>query len=51
MSIKTYIKQKIKMLRQEFCMNLTTSEIAHLYELKTEVAVDNYVQDLFMRKL
>ena len=51
MSIKSYIKEKIKMLRKEFYMNLTESELAHFYELKTEIAVDNYVQDLFVKKL
>lgn len=51
MDIKKYIKAKIQFLRREFCMNLTDEEIAHFYELKTEIAVDNYAHDLFMVKL
>jgi hypothetical protein len=49
--IKKYIKAKIKFLESEFNMKLIEEEISHLYELKTEIAVDNYIHDLFMIKL
>ena len=49
--LKTYIKGKIKMLRKEFHIRLTESEIQHLKSLQTEIAVDNYCHDLFMKRL
>lgn len=47
--MKTYINDKIKMLRKEFHIRLTESEIQHLKSLKTEIAVDNYCRSLFDR--
>jgi len=49
--LKKYIKEKIRMLTKEFHFNLTNEELHHFYELKTEVAVDNYAHDIFVRKL
>lgn len=40
--LKTYIKKKIEMLEKDFCIRLTNTQIRHFYELKTEIAVDNY---------
>ena len=47
--LKVYIKDKIKMLKKEFHIRLTESEIQHLNSLKTEIAVDNYCRSLFDR--
>lgn len=47
--LETYIKDKIEMLRTEFKIRLTKSEIQHLKSLKTEIAVDNYCRSLFDR--
>ena len=49
--IKKYIRDKLKMLRDEFCLKLTDAEIAHLYALKTENDVDNYAHQLLRDKL
>ena len=46
-----YIQAKIHMLRNDFYINLTNSEIAHFYSLKTESAVDQYAHDIIMEKL
>lgn len=48
--LKKYIKTKIKFLKQ-FGIYPNEKEKEHMYSLKTEVAVDNYVHDLFMVKL
>ncbi len=48
---QTYIKEKIKMLRKDFHIRLTDEEIAHIHSLETEIAVDNYCHDLFMKLL
>lgn len=50
-NIKTYIDNKIYMLRNDFKMKLTKSEIAHMQTLTTENQVDNYAHSLFMEKL
>ena len=47
--LETYIKEKIQMLREEFKIRLTKSEIQHMKSLKTEIAVDNYCRSLFDR--
>lgn len=47
--METYIKDKIKMLRKEFHIRLTESEIQHMKSLKTEIAVDNFCRSLFDR--
>lgn len=41
MSLKDYRKRKLKML-DEFCIKLSDAEMYHLYELKTEIAIDNF---------
>jgi hypothetical protein len=50
-SIKTYIKGKIRMLTKDFYMRLTDEEVTHMKSLKREIDVDNYVHDLFQKKL
>lgn len=47
--LKDYIKQKIKMLEDEFYIYLTESEINHMHGLKNEIQVDNYAIDIIMR--
>lgn len=47
--IKSYVKQKIKMLERDFRIVLKPEEIKHFNELKTEIAVDNYALKLIMR--
>ena len=47
--LETYIKDKIEMLKIEFKIRLTESEIQHMKSLKTEIAVDNYCRSLFDR--
>ena len=50
-SIKTYIKQKIRMLQRDFRLHLTEEEINHLQSLKREIDVDHYAHDIIMNKL
>lgn len=48
---KTYVKEKIRMLKKEFCIPVTSEEKEHFYSLKNEIQVDNYVKTLIMKKL
>lgn len=50
-SIKTYIKHKIRMLQRDFRLHLTEEEINHLQSLKREIDVDHYAHDIIMNKL
>lgn len=49
-SLKTYIKEKIKMLTDPrgFALKLTDADIQHFNELKTEIAVDNFARKIIM---
>ena len=38
-----YIKQKLKILRRDFCIEPTEEEIAHLNTLTTQVTIDNAI--------
>ena len=49
--LNQYIKGKLKMLQDEFCLKLSTTEIAHMQSLKTERQVDNYAKSLLNAKL
>lgn len=49
--MEAYIAQKIKMLRKDFNIRLTTTEIKHMKSLQTEVSVDNYARTLILKKL
>lgn len=40
-SLKSYRKMKLKMLK-EFYIQLTDEQLAHMNELKTEIAIDNF---------
>lgn len=46
-----YIGGKIMMLTDEFCIRLTEAEIDHMWSLKSEKAVDQYVHDILVEKL
>ena len=49
--MEAYVAQKIKMLRKDFHIRLTTAEIKHMKSLQTEISVDNYVRTLISTKL
>lgn len=49
--IKTYRKMKIKMLHDDFCINLADEEKQHINNLKTEIAIDQYCRTLIKRAL
>lgn len=42
MSFKTYKKMKLRMLRRDFCINLTEEELARYNTLDTEIKVDQF---------
>ena len=50
-SIKSYIKEKIRMLKKDFFIKLTDEEINHLKSMTRDIDVDHYVHDLIMKKL
>lgn len=50
-TLKTYIKRKIKMLEEEFLIDLTRSEIEYIKSLKSEIEVDQYAHRLIVEKL
>lgn len=49
--IKTYIKRKIRMLKEDFYLNLTEEEISHMKSLKRDIDVDHYAHTLLNNKL
>lgn len=51
MTLKQYIKEKIRMLMDDFCIDLSKEEIEHMRSLKTEIEVDNYARYLFDHNL
>ena len=50
-SLSQYIKEKLRMLKEDFCVKLTYAEVTHLKSLKTEIQVDQYAHDLLVKKL
>lgn len=50
-SLKAYINAKIKMLTEEFLIELTKADIEHMRSLKTEIQVDNFVRKIFIDRL
>lgn len=50
-TIKTYIKEKIRMLQKDFFIRLTDENITHLKSLTREIDVDHYAHDLIENKL
>ena len=51
LDIKTYRKMKIKMLQEDFYINLTDEEKKRLNALKTEIAIDQYCRTLIKKAL
>ena len=47
MSLESYKKAKIRMLKKEFCIQLTEEQEEHINSLQSEIAIDNYVRGLF----
>ena len=45
--LKSYINEKVDMLRSDFHINLTASESINLWASKTEVEVDNKMRKIF----
>lgn len=50
-SIKTYINRKIRMLARDFFIYLNDEETEHLKSLKREIDVDNYIHDIYEKRL
>lgn len=46
--IDSYRIRKIKILSTEFLINLSAEQIHHLYELDTEIAIDNAARKIIM---
>ena len=46
-----YAKEKIKLLRRDFHVPLTETEINHISALKSDIAIDNYARGLILAKL
>ena len=44
-----YIKEKLKILRRDFCINPTEEEIAHLHTLTAQIPIDNAVITIMKR--
>lgn len=49
-TLKQYIKEKIRMLKKDFFIKLTDEQIAHMKSLKNEIQVDNYAHDLIFNR-
>ena len=49
--LKVYIRDKIKMLQNDFCIKLTPGEVNEMYKCNTHRAVDIYVRGILNRKL
>ena len=45
-SINEYRKLKLEMLRKDFGVGVTGAEEAHLNELQSEIAIDNYCRKI-----
>lgn len=50
-SMTAYVKEKIRLITREFYIHLSAAEKAHMYNLPNEIAVDNYVRQIFEQKL
>ena len=50
-SVKTYAKAKVKMLKEDFHLRLTKSEVDRMKSMTREIDVDNFAHDLIARKL
>ena len=50
-SLDDYIKEKIRMLKEDFFIKLTDEEIEKLNSMTREIDVDHYAHDLIKNKL
>lgn len=41
-NINTYRKAKLKILKRDFCIDLTDEEVAHANTLTTEIQIDQF---------
>ena len=46
-SLESYKRAKIRMLKNEFRIQLTEEQEEHINNLKSEIAIDNYARGLF----
>lgn len=46
MSLGSYKKAKIRILKKEFRIQLTEEQEEHINSLKSEIAIDNYARSL-----
>ena len=49
-TLKTYKKNKIKMLERDFAILLKPEQIEHINELKSEIQVDQYARTIIMSR-
>lgn len=49
--LKTYIEEKISILKDDFLIRLSWSEEAHLKRLQTKEEVDDYSRKIILEKL
>ena len=45
-TLDEYKRNKIKMLKRQFCVRLTEEQEEHINSLKSEIAVDTYARSL-----
>ena len=45
-SLDSYKRQKIKILKRQFCVRMTDEQEEYLNSLKSEIAIDNYARSL-----
>lgn len=50
MSLKQYVKLKLRMLERDFHIKMSPSEIKHMQSLKNVIQIDNYARDLIFKK-
>lgn len=51
MTLEDYIKEKLRMLQEDFFIKLTDEEITHMKSLTRDIDVDHYAHDLIMNRL
>lgn len=51
LTLNQYIEEKLKMLSRDFKIKPSLEEKAHMYELTSEIAVDNYAHTLLIKYL
>lgn len=44
-----YVKDKVRILERDFCINPTEEELAHLNTLTTQTAIDNAILTIINR--